>query len=239
MPEPLKVIFVEHHFDMACYTINKMFPWLMAHGFNSFFYERGPSVTYETCYEEVQASLRNLSNGISELDPRRDAEELFYMQLTKRNFEQLSALLQKVGDSDCVYRGVDTSVREEDLGYFSGETNFSEEALARINLESSQAMAHAYMGADENTFGVMGYSHAEEAMQSIVDNHQEDEFVFVFVYNQQSEMTEEDEAFIEKANDLPMPVLCLDAKLGANSEQNIEAISETLLEKLQRSPSPR
>lgn len=240
MSGPLKVIFVEEHFDMACYTINRMFPWLMDHGFNTFFYERGPSVTYEVFCAEIQESLRNLSSVISELNPRRDAEQIFNLQLVKSNFEELLTLLQNIGERGCVYRGVDTSVREEkDLGYFSGETEFSEEELARMNLESSRAMANAYMDADENILGVMGYGHAAQVMETIVDNHREDEFVFIFVYNQHSELTEEDELFVAHAGELPMPILCLDADLGANSQQNIEAISAVLLEKLEQNPGPR
>ena len=233
MPSPLKVIFVENHFDTACYTINKLFPQLVDHQFKYFFYERGEAVTYETTCEEIEAGIKNISDRLPELHPRRDGEEIFYSTLLKNNFEATLAVLKKVRENGLVYKGVDNAVAEEDLGYFGGETKFSEDDLARIHLERSQAMATAYMHADEHTVGVMGYGHAEQAMQTIVHNNQEDEFVFIFLYNQQSELSEEDEAFLACANNLPMPVLCLDAKLGEDDDRNIEIISDLFHEKRQ------
>ena len=234
MPSPLKVIFIEEHFDTASYTVNKLLSQLVDYEFKNFFYERGPSVTYDKALEEAEIIVQKISDDISQIILTDDEEELESAELMLNNFNETLLLLKKLEANNITYKSVDTSLREErDLGYFSGETDFTEEELETINLESSHAMAKAYLDVEENTFGIMGYGHAEQVMKEILKTNQKNEFIFIFPYNQQSLISAEDRAFIRKTRDFIIPVFCLDSQLGKKDAQNVETISTILQEKLE------
>lgn len=234
MTRPLKIIFIEEHFDTASYTVNKLLPQLVYYEFKNFFYERGPSVTYDKALEETAKLVQKISDDISQISLRDDPEELEAAELMLNNFNETLLLLRTLEARNITYKSVDTSLREErDLGYFSGETVFTEEELEAINLASSKAMAKAYLDAEENTFGIMGYGHAEQVIEEILKHNQKDDFIFIFPYNQKSLISDEDREFIRKAEGFIIPVICLDFELGGKDAQNVETVSTILQEKLE------
>lgn len=233
MTRPLKIIFIEEHFDTASYTINKLLPQLVEYEFKNFFYERGPSITYDKAVKDAEELVQKISDDISQISLIDDAEELEAAELMRNNFHETLLLLRALEANNITYKSVDTALREEeDLGYFSGETDFTEEEIVAINLKSSQAMAKAYLDAEENTFGIMGYGHAEQVMEEILQHHQKDDFIFIFPYNQQSLISDDDNEFINKTRDFIIPVICLDSQLGEKDAKNLETVSTILQEKL-------
>jgi hypothetical protein len=230
MTRPLKIIFIENHFDNASSIVNTILPQLKEYHFKNFFYERGESVTYAMVLKEAESVVEKISDDIQSMDDEEEREAAEFMLI---NFEATLELLKKLQENDILYRSVDTSVREEsDLGYFTSQTNLTEEEIEAINLASSQAMAKAYLDAEDNTFGIMGYGHAEQVMEEILKNNQKDRFIFIFPYNQQLEISDEGEEFIKKTRDFKIPVICLDSQFGENDAQNLETISAILQEKL-------